>query len=402
MYSQVRVCQVTDGASTYPPQGAETRSWETHRISQGLAEIGCMVEVILLPRATGTYAYHTKSLGPLVTRNKYLNKSIFAMRVLGQLGKYVEEKGFDIVHFHSNVAAAAATVKLRASIPTIVTWGDPFLGGVTPPKNFADVLRLDRPRYFTQHMVSLYIASYTLHRMTAVISVSKTLKERIASVFGIPSSKVHVIPPEVDLNRFRPGMNSNILRRTWRLNSTTKVILCPARITPLKSQIDIVRALPLIKKRIRDLKLFLVGSITDVRYKGELVKKAAALSVSGDVIFTDSVSADSFPYYYNMADVIVLPSLGEGLPSSLIEAMSCGKASVVSDIPPNREVGKAGESKYFRPHATDELAEHVLSLLQDQELRDKMGRAGRETAQRYYDGKRIAEMTLKLYRKVAL
>ena len=402
MERPLKICQITDGSNTYPPLGAETRSWETHRIAQGLSQLGCEVDVVLLARPTAEkYVYRLTNFGPFVAKNKYVNKAIFGASIFTEFRKYAVRRHFDIIHYHSTIAATAGKLGLGDSVPSVITVGDPFFGGMHEPKNYADILRLEHPRALLQRRISLSIASFAYRRVNAIISVSQILKERIASMFGIPSRSISVIPPEVDLKRFRPGLETRILREEWKISLGTKVVMCPARITPLKSQIDLIRALPEVTKSFKLLKLFLVGHVTNKAYMKTLIRSADSLGVCQNVIVTGSVSAERFPMYYNLADIIVLPSVGEGLPSSLIEAMSCGKAIVASDIPPNREVVKTGsEAVFFRPHASEKLAEHIVSLLQNEELRMRMGKAGRETALNYYNWKRIAEMTLQLYKKI--
>ena len=397
----LRICQVSDGASTYPPIGAETRSWETHRISDGLSRLGNDVEVLLLPPALGMYRYKTHSLGWEAGNNKYFNKSILALYTLSKMRRYLERGGFDIVHFHSNVAAAAGIVGIKGRTPTVVTWGDPFLGGSRAPNRLKDTLRLEHPTGVLQRKVSLSVSSYTLHNSSAVIAVSETLRSRIVSLFGISRYKIQVIPPEVDTDRFKPGLDGNALRASWGIPRDSKVVMCPARITPLKSQIDLVRALPKVKAQFGSMKLFLVGNINSSDYLKKIMRVARQVGVVDSVRVTGTVSMNVFPLYYNMSNLVVLPSAAEGLPSSLLEAMSSARAILASDIPPNREVARDREvARYFEPHNIDELAEGVVTLLGDEHLSSSLGAIGRDVAIKYYNWKRIAELTANLYERL--
>ena len=103
------------------------------------------------------------------------------------------------------------------------------------------------------------------------------------------------------------------------------------------------------------------------------------------------------------AAIAVLPSTyGEGLPKSLLEAASCGRAIVASDMPGCREIvrpGGPGEETglLVPPGDVAALAEAIAILVRDPERRRAMGRAGRRLVEREFAEERIAAETLALY-----
>lgn len=139
---------------------------------------------------------------------------------------------------------------------------------------------------------------------------------------------------------------------------------------------------PLIKGRY---KLLMVGD-GDLRPYYE--KLAADLGIKNNVIFTGWVKNEELPRYYNLADIFVLPSTArtESFGIVIAEAQACGLPVIVSNWPGSRETLKEGETGLLvKPGDIDDLAEKLLRLLGDDELRKKMAGGARERAAAMYD-----------------
>ena len=100
----------------------------------------------------------------------------------------------------------------------------------------------------------------------------------------------------------------------------------------------------------------------------------------------------------NSCDIVVLPSYREGLPLSLLEAASCELPIVTTDVPGCRDVVIDGENGLLVPKKNvDELITAIERLVDDQSLRQKMGKAGRRIVEEKFEHKVILEKTLALY-----
>ncbi len=97
--------------------------------------------------------------------------------------------------------------------------------------------------------------------------------------------------------------------------------------------------------------------------------------------------------------MVVLPSTLEGLSITLLEGMSYGICCLVSDIPPNIEAS-AGDAVLFESGNSRDLGDKVVSLLNDPQLRARMGAAGQIRAIENYSWDRVAAMTADLYREM--
>jgi glycosyltransferase involved in cell wall biosynthesis len=101
---------------------------------------------------------------------------------------------------------------------------------------------------------------------------------------------------------------------------------------------------------------------------------------------------------YADCHIAVLPSYREGLPKSLLEAASCGRPIVTTDVPGCREVVIHGENGLLvEAQNSIALAESLMVLCENKALRERMGEAGRKRVEQFFRDKLIHEETIKLY-----
>lgn len=104
---------------------------------------------------------------------------------------------------------------------------------------------------------------------------------------------------------------------------------------------------------------------------------------------------------YAASHIVTLPSFHEGVPTVLIEGAACGKPIVASDIPGCRTVVVNGINGFLvPPHSPTALAEALLKLIKDPELRRKMGAAGRELVLKKFDNQMINSATVNVYQSL--
>jgi glycosyltransferase involved in cell wall biosynthesis len=115
--------------------------------------------------------------------------------------------------------------------------------------------------------------------------------------------------------------------------------------------------------------------------------------------YVGTVPYDRLEEAYQYADIFVLTSLSEGMPSVILEAMGCGLPIVASNVGGNNEIVEEGKNGYLvEGDDTDTLAQRLVTLINDEALRQEMGRHSRELALRY-DWKRIMQQYDELYKK---
>lgn len=329
--------------------------------------------------------------------------SLFSSKLLK---RFVKAEKPDIVHFNHGrgPAAIGSRVLKKFGIPIVYTNGNPNIGFTQELWDFnlielALKLNVSNLPPFNS-VLSFLFEYYSFKNVDKIIAVSKQLKSNIRYYFGIDASKISYIPNGVDTSYFRPNLDVANLKQHHKLEDE-KILLCLARISPYKNQLTIIQALPEILKEDADVKVLLVGPISDRSYFEAIQYELSKNNLKDHVIFTGAVDRNLLPKYYSLADVFILPSLSEGMPLVLLEALSSGNAIIASDIPQNKEVAVTGkEAIFINPKNSRELAENVVMLLEDNKLREKMRKQARKTAVKYFDWKVISEKTIELYEKL--
>ncbi|HZD56804.1 MAG TPA: glycosyltransferase family 4 protein, partial [Anaerolineales bacterium] len=103
---------------------------------------------------------------------------------------------------------------------------------------------------------------------------------------------------------------------------------------------------------------------------------------------------------YKKSHIVTLPSLGEGIPTALLEAAACGRPIVATDVPGCRQVVIHGANGLLvPPNDAEALAEALYQLISDSSLRSKMGSSGRELVAERFSNRRINAETLAVYRE---
>jgi glycosyltransferase involved in cell wall biosynthesis len=145
---------------------------------------------------------------------------------------------------------------------------------------------------------------------------------------------------------------------------------------PYKGHTYLLEAIPLVKKKFSNIRFVLVG---DGRTKKELEKLVQSRGLSEDVIFAGYYPQDQIIDAVGAFDIFVLPSLHEGLPYAILDAMSLGKpivATKVGGIPEQINNGVSGI--LVPPRDSEELANAIIYLLTNEEKAKEMGLKARK------------------------
>jgi glycosyltransferase involved in cell wall biosynthesis len=170
-----------------------------------------------------------------------------------------------------------------------------------------------------------------------------------------------------------------------------------ARMLRSKGVLDAVAAVRRLRERGMQIQLVLAGP-TDPDNSDTLDEVTlAALTAEPGVEWAGNVA--DVRTVWRRAAIAVFPSTyGEGVPKALLEAASCGRPIVASDMPGCREIVRPGETGFLAPpHDVAGLAEGLARLAGDADLRRTMGAAARSLVEREFAEARVAEQTLALY-----
>lgn len=241
---------------------------------------------------------------------------------------------------------------------------------------------------------------YALEKVTSFmvdryITVSERVKDHLVSRAHIPDHKVTTIYNGVALNdqvRFHHGAQDP----PCGLTSHDRLIIAMGRLHLQKGYAYLIHALAAVREEFPAIKLFIVGEGEEENNLKNLVK---SLDLTDQIMFTgllpDSGKILSF------AELFILPSLWEGMPNAILEAMAAGKPVVATTVGGVPELVLHGETGILvPPQDPDALARAILDLFRDPVKARTMGEAGRERVQVHFRIASMLEKTERLYHEL--
>lgn len=369
----------------------------TYNLADILNKFGHEVHVIT--RRVGNYKPQEAAGGIIVHEVPWVKLPLLFSLSFGKnsVAKLIDVgNDFDIVHIQCPYTSMSCKTIDKIGSPVVITMHGTWEGERNALKN-ENIIRLkkgDLAFYLTWPFLEKY-ERLMLLKSKAVIAVSTHSMGEILS-YGLPEdtlrNKLNVIPNGVDTQLFKPSKSAKqTLRARYGLDKDDLVVLSVGRLVARKGFRDLLLAFRLVTRKIKDVKLILVG---DGPLERTLRKMATSLRISDRVIFAKEVTIDELRMHYAGAELFVLPSYYEGQGITYLEAMASGVPIVATNISAIPETVHHNENgllvKLGNP---EELADAIIELLEDDNLREGMGRKGRKMALKKYDwsliGKRI-------------
>lgn len=217
---------------------------------------------------------------------------------------------------------------------------------------------------------------------SAVIVPTVSLEQYIGR---LQPKRVAVIPNGVDTTMFTPPKRKSN-KKQWD-------VLYVGRFERQKNLKTLLEAVSLVKK---DCRVHFVGFGSQ---RERLRQLAASLGVK--LIISNPVAHDKLPLVYHSTEVFVLPSIIEGHPKALLEAMSCGLPVVASRIPGCREVIDDGYDGLLVEPTPEGLRRGITRLLNDRKLAGQLGKNARQKTLSKFDKKSLMEKEIRLLRDMS-
>ena len=215
---------------------------------------------------------------------------------------------------------------------------------------------------------------------TTYVAIAHEICEGYKTHGQIPAEKISVLAQGIDTERYAVGSveKRKRLREAYSIPSEAHVLVFCARIVLRKGVDTLLKFWPMIHAADATARLLVVGG-----GEHELVRQLHEMAKETDGSALIWGEVDQPEIYYQMADVYVLPSRAEGLPTSLLEAMASGLPAVTSDIGGCNDLVFNGETGYRVPtEDAAAFAEKILHLFEDEEERKRMGDASRALVER--------------------
>ena len=296
----------------------------------------------------------------------------------------------DIVHAHLTNSVNEFIIPRyikRKNIPLIVTYhGD-------PEKNMGGFIYKTGVSFYAK-----YVLDKVLSRADLVISPSEYYIDE-SRFLGKYRDKIVVIPNGINIKDFDIAYSKKESRKKLGLPFDENIILFVGTLSLYKGPDILLKAMLKILENIPNSKLVFVGSGP---MREGLEKQSKKLSVEKYVIFAGFVEEGLKPLYYRATDIFVLPSImnTESFGIVNLEAMACGVSIVASKIGGIPDVVKDMENGLLvPPKDSNALADAIIYLLENENVRERMGRNGRKKIKNY-SWERIAEETEEIYKEL--
>lgn len=297
----------------------------------------------------------------------------------GQLKRRLREYRPDVVHTHSAKGGFLGRLAANAvGVPAVVhtVHGAPF--HPFQPRPVRELYR--------------WCEWYAGKRCHALISVADAMTDLMVSAHVAPREKFTTIYSGMDVE---PYLASELLRSETRrelgISDQHVVVGKIARLFHLKGHEYLIQAASQVVEKQPHVRFLLVG---DGLLRESLERQIAEAGLTDFFIFTGLVPPERIPALVSAMDVLVHVSLREGLARALPQALIAGKPAISYDVDGAREVVIPGETGYLLPaRAVQPLAEAVIQLAADEELRRRLGGQGRD---RFTDRFRHQTMTAQI------
>jgi glycosyltransferase involved in cell wall biosynthesis len=302
--------------------------------------------------------------------------------LVARLRRYLRQEGITVLHSHNTGCMLYGALAAAANRGVRVVHTD---HGRSDP---------DSIKVFLEERIAC-------RKCRRVVAVSHPLARYLESQVRIPREKIEVITNGVDLERFRLPGGERSFRESFRHESGWSeedvVLGLTARMDPVKNLPGLVRLFSRLAAGHPQARLLLVGDGPERETVRRLVSELGLESIVRLVPWSDDIAV-----YYHCMDILVLCSLSEGTSMTVLEAMASGLPVAASRVGGNSELVADGQTGWlFDPDAEDQFLELLAPLIARPDLRQAMGRRGRERVETHFGLGGMLARYARLYRQAA-
>jgi glycosyltransferase involved in cell wall biosynthesis len=297
-----------------------------------------------------------------------------------------QRESFDIFHayFLPQAGFVAAYAGKHLHIPNVVSIrGNDIERAVFDPSKFSHVL-------------------YALQNANAITTNASVLAKK-ASTFV--EREILLIPNGIDVEVFKPMERNEALAEALGLGENKEernlVIGFAGELREKKGLKTLLRAYAQVNKK-QATTLLIVGEVRAGEDK-QAFDEFQQSNPQCQIVVTGMVPYKDMPAYYSLMDIFVHPSLRDGMPNALLEAMACEKVVVATSVGGAIDVIESGKNGVLvKSNDVDGLAESILQLLSQPENRSAMSRSARETVVRRFTPQMELDANLQIYKSLGL
>lgn len=343
-----------------------------------LRELGHSVEILTTsyPRLGGKKEDQVTRLGRVLflpSKGSYFTLP-FGFDLPLRVRDFLQKRNFDIVHVHGFAP------------PELAFWAIRYSNSV----NVATFHTINIPNSVL--LANFYRWFFKKHnqKIDGKIAVSKSTQNVLLPYFSGP---FWIVSNGIDTTKFNPSV-----KPIYEINDFHHQILYVGRLEKRKGLSILLRALPLVKQKIPDATLMVVGHGPEENYYHQLVRD---LRIKNSVKFFGFVQNVDLPKYYASCDLYCVPTPApEATSIVILEAMAAGKPIVASDLSGYRElIGNNENGLLFEVNNPDDLALKIIKLFQSDTLRTKLVKSALKTVVEY-DWRNVTKKVERIYQEL--
>jgi len=381
-----------------PAQSTHTQRWVNFYLGSNLDVFVISAEdyeipgvkVYLLKRNTSKGKNRTnkrfsfKNIIKKIAYNRALNQLYFIRglwflyresRYRDKIKRIIRKEKPDIVHAFESIPFGFYGAKQDFEVPFLVSiWG-------------SDIVQFPKKSFIFRNATKKI-----LKKAKVIFCTSRFLGRKVKNYLSKSDyAKIKIVPFGIDIERFNPEKFTKDKDRVFTLGFIKhfKEIYAPG---------DVVKAFSLVSKKIPDSHLIMIG---DGDLKDELKRLVKKLKLQDKVELLDYIPYEKVPSYLSKMDVFLMPSLHDSFGVSAIEAQAMQVPVVATNVEGIPEAIQDKKTGFLVPvHSPEKIAEKVLLLARNRNLRLKMGERGREFVKENYVWERNAGVVLKVYEEI--
>ena len=296
------------------------------------------------------------------------------------IAEFCRNNNIDIVHAHGATGALAA--RMASLVP----------GGIRPVTTYhIAITNITDIPFWKKKIFALFDRSTSVVDKK-ILSVSHAVKEKMIREAFFAGNRISVLHAGIDVSRFKNCQRGKV-RKELCLPDQVTVIGVAARLSEEKGIGYLLEAMPHVLKRCPNLYLLIAG---DGPIKDKLKNLSVHMGFEQNVIFLGY--RNDIPEFMTDLDLLVMPSLTEGFPFSLLEGMAAGLPIVATRVGGVPEIIADGrEGILVPPREPDALAKAIIRVLRDKESGKTMGLAARKKVEQEFSVEKMVSETEKVY-----
>ncbi len=338
-------------------------------------------------------------------QSKY-NLSIICLdQTIGPFGRKLQEKGCQVISFNRKPGFDLSLIRqihdyiIRCNVDILHCHQyTPYIYGLFASFfTSAKVIFTEHGRFypdkrkFKRVVLNPFLSFFT----NTITAISLATRDALVEYENFPRKKIKIVYNGIDDSLYTTSFAAN-RKASLGINKKDYVLGTVARLDTIKNQKMMIKSLASVRETYPNTFLIIVG---DGPERNSLEAFVSSLGFSSHVIFT-GFKDDVYNYLKTM-DIFLLTSFSEGTAMTLLEAMAAGLPCIVTDVGGNPEIVEDNETGFIIPNDDEKtLADKICILFKDENLKKKIGKAGRRRFEEHFTVDKMVAAYEKIYDEI--